>query len=116
MLITNCLKKSESLRSNSEIHKLFMKHFKIDPENRSKFPTHSFLLNKSITINIKLIYWKTWEDAGLYVIKDILDKDNNFLSCKKLIKIQYPLILNETLQTQTSIRSNGLESLKILLF
>ncbi len=29
-------------------------------------------------MNGDVIYWRKWEDASLHVIKDILDKDNNF--------------------------------------
>ena len=57
-----------------------MKHFKLLPSNIIQIKDQSLWLNKHITIDNKIILWKQWQQKGLNIINDLLDKENNFLS------------------------------------
>ncbi len=42
-------------------------------------------MNKDITINNKSIYWKSWRNAGILYINDIINKTNgHFLTHNEL--------------------------------
>ena len=57
-----------------------MNHFKLAPHNRIDILEQSLWLSKNISIQKNIIYWKTWQNKGIYTLSDILDIDNKFLT------------------------------------
>ncbi len=92
----------------TDIHHLYMKFFKTEPENINEISNQSLLLNSSITINNYYIYVKNWEICGITYIKDILNNNESFLTQKKL-KIKYNITTTflQTIQIQKRIQRHG---------
>ncbi len=57
-----------------------MKYFKLPPINIIEVHDQSLWLNKHITINNKLIFWKQWQKHGINTINNLLDNENIFLA------------------------------------
>ncbi len=74
----------------------------------------SIWINKDIIINNKCIFWKSWKNAGILYINDIINKANgHFLTHKELQKkcnIKTNQIL--TLQIYSSIPKDWIKILK----
>ncbi len=62
------------------IHQEYMKYFKLPPTNIIEVYEQSLWLNKHITINNKLIFWKQWQKHGINTINNLLDNKNKFLA------------------------------------
>ena len=62
------------------IHKEYMKNFKLTPTNITQIQDQSLWLNKHITINNKIILWNQWQKKGISTINNLLNKDNKFLT------------------------------------
>ena len=39
--------------------------------------------NKDITIDQKMLFWKSWFEQGIYFVQDLLNKNGNFLSLQE---------------------------------
>ncbi len=97
----------------TDIHHLYMKFFKTEPENINEISNQSLLLNSSITINNYYIYVKNWEICGITYIKDILNNNESFLTHKELkIKYNITTTLLQTIQIQKSIARTWTQMLK----
>ncbi len=57
-----------------------MKYFKLPLTNIIEVHDQSLWLNKHITINNKLIFWKQWQKHGINTINNLLDTENKFLT------------------------------------
>ncbi len=57
-----------------------MKHFKLTPTNIIEVQDQSLWLNKHITINNKLRFWKQWQRHGIKTINNLLDNANKLIA------------------------------------
>ncbi len=67
-----------------------MSHFKNEPNTSQDILEQSLWLNNNIKINNKIIYWKSWTNAGIMYINDIIKQHNGiFLTRRITMQIQY---------------------------
>ncbi len=62
------------------IRQEYKTYFKLPPTNIIKVHDQSLWLNKHITINNKLIFWKQLQKHGINTINNLLDNENKFLA------------------------------------
>ncbi len=73
-----------------DIHDLYMNNFKKEPTTAQDILEQSIWLNDPITINNKYIHWKSWKNAGILYIKDIINLSlGPFYHIKYYKKIQH---------------------------
>ncbi len=108
-----CIK--EILSFYKDIHDLYMNNFKKEPTPAQDILEQSIWLNEQITVNNNCIHCKSWKNAGILYINDIINPSNGhflsheiFLPKKINIRIQYM----ETLQIQSSISKSWTKTLK----
>ncbi len=63
----------------TDIHNLYMRHFKKDTNTSQDILEQSLWLKNNITINNKIIYWKSWSKAGIMYINDIIKQHNGIV-------------------------------------
>ena len=82
---------------------LLMDHFLYRFSTFSEKMNGNFLLwnNEAITIEKKMLFWKSWFDKNIFFIQDILSSDGNFLTF-------------EEFQNKFRIKTNYLHYLKYL--
>ncbi len=88
----------------SELHTIYMNHFKKEPDNILQILNQSLWLNKYITVNNKFLHIKSWENKGINQVKDILNGKCEFLNhdeLKQQYNIEASFLL--TLQIQATI-------------
>ncbi len=73
----------------------------------------SLWLNKHITIDNKIIYWKKWEKAGIHRIGDIVNSNNVPLTHNEIVnKYNLKITFVDLLQLQNSIPTNWFITIK----
>ncbi len=88
----------------SEIHTIYMNHFKKEPDNILQILNQSLWFNKYLTVNKKSLHVKSWENKGINQVRDILNEKCEFLNNEEL-KQQYNIDTSFllTLQVQATI-------------
>ncbi len=83
-----------------DIHNLYMKYFKQQPETIKEITDQSLWLNEYIKINKKYVYFKNWEIKEIQ-ISDIIDNSGKLLT-------------HEELKTKYNIKTNFLQTIQII--
>ncbi len=97
-----------------DIHNLFMKNIKNEPNTVQDILEQPLWLNKHIMININWIYWKLWEKAGITYINDIINKTNGHFMTHDELQGKYNIKTNHivTLKIYSSLPNNWIKTLK----
>ncbi len=66
-----------------------MGNFKKEPRTAKDILEQSIWINKDITINNKCIYRKSWKNAGILCINDIINKTNGHFLTHKELQMKY---------------------------
>ncbi len=66
-----------------------MKYLKQESTTIKDISNQRLWLNKLITIDNKIIYWKKWENAGIHRIGEIVNSNNNEIVNKYNLKTSF---------------------------
>jgi len=107
------LNKSKIPNFYKDIHSIYMKHFKKEPNNINEILNQSLWLNNNIKMNNTYIYHKHWGGKNINKIRDLIDEYGCFLNHNQIYD-KYKLKINylDLLQVQKSIPKTWIYELK----